>query len=155
MRDYFKWTKYYNSTNMKIIFEKNVSDSLLSSSKCSASRLSRTWHPWLRIKDLFSLLTLTASLLFSFSSSFVGSLSKHEVQMLLKETLSKHSPTSILTTDAENEKLPSPRNRTGSVVGEPIPGKNIIILIMLAMCWIIIMFSLYFSSSCAATYYIE
>ena len=116
--------------NMKIILENNVPDILPSSSKCSASRLSRTWHPRLIRKDLFSSLTQTASWFFSFSSSLVGSLSKHEDQMLLKKTLSGHSPrpTIILTSDAENEKLPSPRNSTGFFVRDPIAGKNIIIL---------------------------
>ena len=115
---------------MKIILEKNISDNLQSSSRCAASRLSRTRHPRLNRNDLFSSLTTAASSFFSFSSNLEGSLSKHEDQMWLNKTLSELSPrpTIILTTDAENEKFPSPRNRTGFFVGVLIPDKNIIIL---------------------------
>ena len=106
---------------MNIILEKDVPSNLESSSKYSASRFSRTWHPRLIRKFLFSSLTERASSFFWLSSLLDESLSKHDVQMwgdLWRPP--------ILTTEAEKEKFPSPKNKTWlAVVGDMIPSKNI------------------------------
>ena len=117
---YFSSLSSFTWGNMKMILEKFIPDSLGSSSRRSASRLSRTRQPRLSRNCLLSSLTMRASWFFLLSSSLEGSLSKQEAQIC-----DESSQPFILTTEAEKEKLPSPKNKTGLSEDDSNPSKNI------------------------------